>query len=104
MSKGYTSISVREPLSMIRPIAVPEHPPLMEGTYAAWSETSDDMYAAIDDNVYTNPGANGLQRRSGPELSLPGREGPELPLPGRQGPELPPADSSRTNPNQPKAL
>lgn len=77
MSKGYTSISVREPLSMIRPIAVPEHPPLMEGTYAAWSETSDDMYAAIDDTVYTNPGTSvGVDqptRRQGPELPLPGR-------------------------------
>jgi len=68
MSKGYTSISVREPLSMIRPIAVPEHPPLMEGTYAPWSETSDDMYAAIDDTVYNNP--------AGPQ-----RQGPEMPLP-----------------------
>jgi hypothetical protein len=57
-AKGYTSISVREPLSMIRDIrqACPPQPPIQEGNYVTLSETSDEMYAAIEDTVYMNPG------------------------------------------------
>ena len=52
-AKGYTSISVREPLAHIRgPQAG-----LQEGNYVTLSETSDEMYAAIEDTaVYMNPG------------------------------------------------
>jgi len=57
-TKGYTSISVREPLAMIRDI---RHVPgaggvIQEGNYVTLSETSDEMYAAIEDTVYMNPG------------------------------------------------
>ena len=58
-AKGYTSISVREPLSMIRDIrqtGPPQQPPIQEGNYVTLSETSDEMYAAIEDTVYMNPG------------------------------------------------
>ena len=51
-SKGYTSISVREPLRHIRgPIQAQQAP-----TYAPVSETSDDMYAAIEDPTYLPTG------------------------------------------------
>jgi len=55
-AKGYTSISVREPLSMIRDIRQVSHTPIQEGNYVTLSETSDEMYAAIEDTVYMNPG------------------------------------------------
>ena len=50
-AKGYTSISVREPLANL---ARPPQP--VEGNYVTLSETSDEMYAAIEDTVYTHPG------------------------------------------------
>ena len=52
-SKGYTSISVREPLRHIRTTM-----PNTQNTsnYAAVSETSDDMYAAIEDPTYIPTG------------------------------------------------
>ena len=50
-AKGYTSISVREPLANL---ARPSQP--VEGNYVTLSETSDEMYAAIEDTVYTHPG------------------------------------------------
>ena len=63
-SKGYTSISVREPLRHIRgPNSVVQLPPggVSGGTgnnpnYAPVSETSDDMYAAIEDPTYLPTG------------------------------------------------
>jgi len=60
-AKGYTSISVREPLSMIRDIRLTSssQPPIQEGNYVTLSETSDEMYAAIEDTVYMNPGGKG---------------------------------------------
>ena len=59
-SKGYTSISVREPLRHIRPnpttnnnaSSVVNNNP----NYAPVSETSDDMYAAIEDPTYVPSG------------------------------------------------
>lgn len=51
-SKGYTSITVREPvrhIQLTRPQAV-------DATYATVSETSDDMYAAIEDPTYIPTG------------------------------------------------
>ena len=59
-SKGYTSISVREPLRHIRgPNSVPVHNPnnpTNNPNYAPVSETSDDMYAAIEDPTYLPTG------------------------------------------------
>ena len=56
-SKGYTSISVREPLRHIRGHGHPQPPPLpMNSNYAPVSETSDDMYAAIEDPTYLPTG------------------------------------------------
>jgi len=58
-TKGYTSISVREPLAMIRDIrniGAPQGSVIQEGNYVTLSETSDEMYAAIEDTVYMNPG------------------------------------------------
>ena len=58
-AKGYTSISVREPLAMIRDIRAGQHQGssgmVQEGNYVTLSETSDEMYAAIEDTVYMNP-------------------------------------------------
>ena len=54
-AKGYTSISVREPLAMIRDIRAGGAAPVQEGNYVTLSETSDEMYAAIEDTVYMNP-------------------------------------------------
>ena len=61
-SKGYTSISVREPARHIHlPPPPPPPPPLSsrgrDATYATVSETSDDMYAAIEDPTYIPTGA-----------------------------------------------
>ena len=50
-AKGYINLSVREPLANLARAAVP-----MEGNYVTLSETSDEMYAAIEDTVYTHPG------------------------------------------------
>lgn len=50
-AKGYTSISVREPLANL---SRPSHS--LEGNYVTLSETSDEMYAAIEETVYTHPG------------------------------------------------
>ncbi|XP_063389524.1 uncharacterized protein LOC134675226 isoform X2 [Cydia fagiglandana] len=48
-AKGYTSISVREPLSNIRAqSAAPAHPPAAPH-YATVSDDSDEMYAAIEE-------------------------------------------------------
>ena len=59
-AKGYTSISVREPLANL---ARPPQP--VEGNYVTLSETSDEMYAAIEDNVYTHPaGPGGAEEES----------------------------------------
>ena len=57
-TKGYTSISVREPLAMIRDIrhVTGAGGVIQEGNYVTLSETSDEMYAAIEDTVYMNPG------------------------------------------------
>ena len=57
-AKGYTSISVREPLAMIRDIRNIGAGQVVsqEGNYVTLSETSDEMYAAIEDTVYMNPG------------------------------------------------
>ena len=63
-AKGYTSISVREPLAHIRDMRSLAGPGASEGTgavmqegnYVTLSETSDEMYAAIEDTVYMNPG------------------------------------------------
>jgi len=55
-TKGYTSISVREPLENLRPQGHhPAQPPIQEGNYVTLSETSDEMYAAIEDTVYMDP-------------------------------------------------
>lgn len=62
-TKGYTSISVREPLENLRAAVPPSQPTIQEGNYVTLSETSDEMYAAIDDNVYMDPqGAHGPSR------------------------------------------
>ena len=53
-SKGYTSITVREPA---RHIQLPARH-MMDSTYATVSETSDDMYAAIDDPSYIPTGTS----------------------------------------------
>jgi len=59
-AKGYTSISVREPLAHIRDMrglgGAGAGPGVQEGNYVTLSETSDEMYAAIEDTVYMNPG------------------------------------------------
>ena len=57
-AKGYTSISVREPLAHIRDMRSLAGPgtAVQEGNYVTLSETSDEMYAAIEDTVYMNPG------------------------------------------------
>jgi hypothetical protein len=52
-SKGYTSITVREP---VRHILLPSARP--QTTYATLSETSDDMYAAIEDPTYIPTGTS----------------------------------------------
>ena len=52
-SKGYTSISVREPLRHIR-TTMPNNN--TQSNYAAVSEASDDMYAAIEDPTYIPTG------------------------------------------------
>jgi len=72
-AKGYTSISVREPLSMIRDIrqACPPQPPIQEGNYVTLSETSDEMYAAIEDTVYMNPGGKDSSQDKDDEESDP---------------------------------
>ena len=54
-SKGYTSISVREPLRHIR-TTMPNTQNNNTSNYAAVSETSDDMYAAIEDPTYIPTG------------------------------------------------
>jgi len=54
-TKGYTSISVREPLDNLRSAVPPSQPTIQEGNYVTLSETSDEMYAAIEDNVYMDP-------------------------------------------------
>lgn len=62
-SKGYTSISVREPLCHIQPAVVPRSSITVpsrqnaNATYMAVSEASDDMYAAIEDPTYIPTGA-----------------------------------------------
>ncbi|XP_051156805.1 uncharacterized protein LOC127278906 [Leptopilina boulardi] len=57
-SKGYTSISVREPLANIIAQTKQRQPSrsLMDSHYATVSDDSDEMYAAIDeqDKVYTS--------------------------------------------------
>lgn len=57
-SKGYTSISVREPLANIIAETKQRQPSrsLMDSHYATVSDDSDEMYAAIDeqDKVYTS--------------------------------------------------
>jgi len=72
-AKGYTSISVREPLSMIRDIRQigPSQPPIQEGNYVTLSETSDEMYAAIEDTVYMNPGGKDSSAEKDDEESDP---------------------------------
>lgn len=52
-SKGYTSISVREPLRLIRGH---NQQPSQQQNYVAVSEASDDMYAAIEDPTYLPTG------------------------------------------------
>ena len=54
-SKGYTSISVREPLRHIR-TTMPNQGSTNQQNYAAVSEASDDMYAAIEDPTYIPTG------------------------------------------------
>ncbi len=55
-SKGYTSITVREPVRHIKLQRPPLHP--NDATYATVSETSDDMYAAIEDPTYVPTGTS----------------------------------------------
>uniref|UniRef100_A0A1B6BYN3 Uncharacterized protein n=1 Tax=Clastoptera arizonana TaxID=38151 RepID=A0A1B6BYN3_9HEMI len=52
-SKGYTSISVREPLASIRG-EVNRRKELVDSHYATVSDDSDEMYAAIDDPNQSN--------------------------------------------------
>ena len=73
-AKGYTSISVREPLAMIRDIrniGVSQGGGaagvIQEGNYVTLSETSDEMYAAIEDTVYMNPGGKSSVDKEGEE-------------------------------------
>lgn len=76
-SEGYTSISVREPLSAIRAETKTSNR-RNDPHYASVSDDSDDMYAAIDDpgQVYTSesetyaqiqPGSNRQQNTSAPQ-------------------------------------
>ncbi len=54
-SKGYTSITVREP---VRHIQLQRSSLQQDATYATVSETSDEMYAAIEDPTYVPTGTS----------------------------------------------
>lgn len=74
-SKGYTSISVREPLSSIMG-QVNRRPDLVDSHYATVSDDSDEMYAAIDEPtqpVYNSGSETYAQIRPPrvPELNVP---------------------------------
>lgn len=86
--KGYTSISVREPLEMIRSTSLtsaaiaatssglqqPTTALSQEGNYATLSEASDEMYAAIEeDNVYMDPEGGGSSTTTPAALPAGGR-------------------------------
>lgn len=68
-SEGYTSISVREPLSAIR--AETKASRKNDPHYATVSDDSDDMYAAIDDpsQVYTSESETYAQIQPGTNRS-----------------------------------
>ncbi|XP_065203645.1 dentin sialophosphoprotein [Planococcus citri] len=52
-TKGYTSITVREPLARIRPQNKPANQDTSDSHYTVLSDDSDEMYAAIQD-AYTS--------------------------------------------------
>ena len=69
-SKGYTSITVREPVRHIH------LPPNRRGdaTYATLSETSDEMYAAIEDPTYIPTGTSQSNSDTYAVIDLPPEE------------------------------
>ena len=72
-SKGYTSIAVREPVKYIH---LP--PNVVRGrgdaTYATLSETSDEMYAAIEDPTYIPTGTSQSNSDTYAVIDLPPEE------------------------------
>ena len=73
-SKGYTSISVREPLSHIHLNQTANRASRGQDTYVAVSETSDDMYAAIEDPSYIPTGTSQSNSDTYAVINLPEEE------------------------------
>ena len=69
-SKGNKSISVREPLRHIR-TTMPNQGSTNQQNYAAVSEASDDMYAAIEDPTYIPTGNQSNSDTSDDDEELP---------------------------------
>ncbi|CAL8073110.1 unnamed protein product [Orchesella dallaii] len=90
-SRGYTSISVREPLSNIRSQVANTRS--YDSHYATVSDDSEEMYAAIDDPIDGNymriPGEDG-----GPSVASPIPERREANSPLPPVPNVPPPDLS----------
>ncbi|KAL0275219.1 UNVERIFIED_CONTAM: hypothetical protein PYX00_003146 [Menopon gallinae] len=78
--KGYTSISVREPLSAIRAETKQSSSRRADPHYATVSDDSDDMYAAIDDpsQVYTSESETYAQIQSGNNKPNPAPQPPSV--------------------------
>ncbi|ODN05106.1 hypothetical protein Ocin01_01631 [Orchesella cincta] len=100
-SRGYTSISVREPLSNIRSQVASTRS--YDSHYATVSDDSEEMYAAIDDPIDGNymriPGEDGNQPRrpnwlGGPCVASPIPERREANSPLPPVPNVPPPDLS----------
>ena len=70
-SKGYTSITVREP---VRHIHLPPVRGRGDATYATLSETSDEMYAAIEDPTYIPTGTSQSNSDTYAVIDLPPEE------------------------------
>ena len=73
-SKGYTSITVREPVRHIHLPPAAARGGRGDATYATLSETSDEMYAAIEDPTYIPTGTSQSNSDTYAVIDLPPEE------------------------------